>query len=177
MSTRTLQRVTADSAMHTVPSAALALSSHAPNQPLTAGEGVVRSKGDIVHSDIDALGERELPPNSVMIPTASMKRRIKASARPGVPTGTTVSARALFNRLYRERMRRDSNAMQDDFPIYTAMANSVKDDIRPFLYHRLGVERGTRTYSSVRRKFPSQLIQLKQKVVELYPVLAAAQSG
>ncbi|PXF47103.1 hypothetical protein BWQ96_03045 [Gracilariopsis chorda] len=177
MSTRTLQRVTADSAMHTVPSAALSLSSSASNQPPTSGEGVVRSNGDIVHSDIDAIGERQLPPNSVMIPTASMKRRLKASDRPGVPTGTTVSARALLNRLYQERMRRDSNAMRDDFPIYTAMANSVKDDIRSFLYHRLGVERGTGTYSSVRREFPSQFIQLKRKLVELYPVLAAAQSG
>ncbi|PXF49459.1 hypothetical protein BWQ96_00775 [Gracilariopsis chorda] len=131
MSTRTLQRVAADSAMHTVPSAVLALSSHASNQPPTAGEGVVRSNGDIVHSDIDAIGERQLPPNSVMIPTESMTRLLKASDRPGVPTGTTVSARALFNRLYQERMRHDSNEMRDDFPIYTAMATPLRTIFAP----------------------------------------------
>ncbi|KAI0565576.1 hypothetical protein FGB62_17g06 [Gracilaria domingensis] len=177
MSTRTLHRVTADRAMHVVSSTAQESSSQASHQPRNPTAGDLGSNVAVVPTNLCFGTEPLLPANSVMILTASMKRRMTQADRPGVLTGTTLSARALFNRLYQEKMGCSASEIQVDFPIYPAMANSIKYDMRSFVYHKLGVKRGTRTFSWVKKEFPSEIIEMKRKLLEPYPVLAAAQTG
>lgn len=129
MSTRILHRVTPDIALQfKVPSKhsrSFHASNHNRNAPTDEHTGVVRSDGSaIVHSEGgDMHGHSFLPPNSVMIPTALMKRRLKDSDRLGVPTGTAISARAVFNLLFQQRMGRDTESIEEDFPVYKTMAN------------------------------------------------------
>ncbi|PXF41469.1 hypothetical protein BWQ96_08804 [Gracilariopsis chorda] len=118
-----------------------------------------------------------LPPSSVMIPAVAFKKEIKAFVSAGDAIGAAVTARTLFNCMYQKLMGRTFETMEADFPLYTEMANCVKDDVRVFVYQRLNITRGSRTYSSVKCKYAKHLSHLKDRLLENYPVLKAAQRG
>eukprot|EP00737_Agarophyton_chilense_P002517 gb/GEZJ01002873.1/.p1 GENE.gb/GEZJ01002873.1/~~gb/GEZJ01002873.1/.p1 ORF type:complete len:218 (-),score=26.27 gb/GEZJ01002873.1/:736-1389(-) len=95
--------------------------------------------------------------------------------RPGVSTAAVLSARLIFNRLYRQQMSSGVSS-NEDFPVYKEMAIAIKDLIRQYLYQKTGLKRGDRTYTSIKIAYASHLSHLKKKIFETCWVLSAAQN-
>eukprot|EP00178_Gracilaria_changii_P018830 TRINITY_DN542_c0_g1_i1.p2 TRINITY_DN542_c0_g1~~TRINITY_DN542_c0_g1_i1.p2 ORF type:complete len:455 (-),score=56.06 TRINITY_DN542_c0_g1_i1:403-1767(-) len=119
-----------------------------------------------------------MPPSAVPIPTVKDKRRMKTRDPPGVPTGAQRSTREIFNTLYRMKMHElhGSAPSNEDYPLYTELVNSIKDNIREFLYNTMKLRSGEEKYGSVKLKYADKFRELKRMLSGKYNILAAAQS-